>query len=145
MRFWAWGGNTKGDWPMARRNRPSCDPEPHAARPFASGLHPPAEQLSRVSRGGLCMPAKTGWALPGHFPIKRTFFGVPSPRRDPVPRVRQDLPGLTYGLISLTRRAHPSAKTTLRIIPGLPRKVCDLAWTMSRRGGLCTPATEAFL
>ena len=71
------------------------------------------------------------------------LVGHPNPRRDPVPRVRQEVPRHISGLAMRTRRARPSERLPQSRHVGLfPHKARHLGLATPRRGGLRTPANE---
>gem|GEM_PF-6822792 len=97
-----------------RRGRTECFPSPKPTYRLISDLAPKAVLVRPTypRRDGLRTPANHGMGFTWAFPHETTFFSVPSPRRNSVPRVRQEMPGFAHGLPTRTRLAHPTKKTT---------------------------------
>jgi len=85
-------------------------------------------------------PGGAGSARPHENALASPWY---APARPPASRqhVRNhDVPRLAPSLRSRTRRAHPSEKITLRVVPGLPPEAIVARILYPRRGGLRTPA-----
>jgi hypothetical protein len=98
-------------WPSAG-GRTECAPPGKRAFAWFSAFPVTSSAMDRAAlwRGGLCTPAGETLLPPGNRLI-----------RPPGVRLASDghvMPRHGHGLATRTRRAHPSEKTTLRVMPG---------------------------
>jgi hypothetical protein len=98
-------------WPSAG-GRTECAPPEKRAFAWFSAFPVTSSAMDRAAlwRGGLCTPAGETLLPPGNRLIR-----PPGVRLAPDDHV---MPRHGHGLATRTRRAHPSEKTTLRVMPG---------------------------